>query len=156
MKFIKTIGLTCLLLTLAALTISPPCLAEMSGGTTTAADVKQETADLLKALKSYTIEQRDEAVRKTAAALAKLDQRIDVLETRIDKNWDKMDQAARENARASLKELRRQRTIVAEWYGSLKSSSAGAWEHMKEGFSDAYKSLQEAWIKSQKEFSADK
>lgn len=69
--------------------------------------------------------------------------------------WDDMDQAAREQARASLQALREQRTRVAEWYGSMKSSSAGAWGHIKQGFSKAYQALHEAWEQSEREFHAD-
>jgi len=64
-----------------------------------------------------------------------------------------MNKAAREKARDSLKALHKQRTKVAEWYGSMKSSSADAWKHMKQGFSDAFKALYNAWEKSEKEFS---
>jgi hypothetical protein len=46
------------------------------------------------------------------------------LETRIDTDWDKLDNAAREKAWATLKVLRKQRTQAAEWYGSIKNSSA--------------------------------
>jgi hypothetical protein len=55
-----------------------------------------------------------------------------------------------------MKALRRQRTGVAEWYGSLKTSSSDAWEHIKKGFSDAYESLSEAWEKPEKEFDINK
>ena len=92
--------------------------------------------DVLQALQGYAADQRDEAVRKTKTALDNLDSRIDALETSIDSNWDRMDKAAREKARANLKALRKQRTELAEWYGSLKSSSADAWEHAKKGFSE--------------------
>lgn len=88
-------------------------------------------------------------------ALEKLDGRIDTLETRIDDNWDKMDKAAREKARASLKALRNQRIQLAEWYGGLKQGSASAWEHMKTGFADAYQALNDAWGKAKIEFGAD-
>lgn len=123
---------------------------------TTAKEVKQEMQDLLKALKGYAADQRDEAIQKTKTALDDLDNRIDALETRIDNNWDQMNKAAREKARADLKALRKQRTKVAEWYGSLKSSSAGAWEQIKKGFSDAYKELSDAWKKAEKEFDSGK
>lgn len=123
---------------------------------TTAKEVKQEAQDLLEALKGYTADQRDEAIQKTKIALDDLDNRIDALETRIDNNWDKMNKTAREKARADLKALRKQRTNAAEWYGSLKSSSAGAWEQMKKGFSDAYKDLADAWEKVEKEFDSGK
>jgi hypothetical protein len=35
----------------------------------------------------------------------------------------------------------------------MKASSVDAWDHMKDGFSDAYKALADAWEKSEKEFS---
>lgn len=134
----------------------PTCYADSSSDKTTAKEVKKEMQDLLETLKSYTAEQRDEAAEKTKKALDKLDKRIDALESRIDKNWNTMTQKAREEARANMKALRKQRTQVAEWYGSMKNSSASAWEHMKKGFSDAYEKLEEAWEKSEKEFESDK
>ncbi len=51
-----------------------------------------------------------------------------------------------------LASLRKQRNELAEWSGSLKTSSAESWEHIKEGFSDAYRSLSDSWQKAQKEF----
>jgi hypothetical protein len=36
----------------------------------------------------------------------------------------------------------------------MKTSSADAWDHIKNGFSDAYKALADAWEKSEKEFSS--
>lgn len=133
-----------------------PSFAATSGSNTASATkVKQDAKELMQSLKGYTVKQRDEAVHKTRAALDNLDQRIDALEHRIDKNWDKMSNSARAKARASLKALRKQRTEVAEWYGSLKNSTAGAWEHIKQGFSDAYMNLHEAWVKSEKEFGSD-
>lgn len=134
----------------------PTCYADSSSEETTAKEVKKEMQDLLTTLKSYTVEQRDEAVEKTEKALDKVDKRMDALESRIDKNWSTMTKKAREEARANMKALHKQRTKVAEWYGSMKNSSASAWEHMKKGFSDAYKRLEEAWEKSEKEFDSEK
>ena len=156
MKFIKTSCCLCTLMVIAALGITPLGYGESSSEKTSIEDVRQETQDLIQTLKAYSADQRDEAVKKTKSALDNLDQRIDALEARIDNNWDNMNQATREKARASLKALRKQRTKVAEWYGSLKNSSADAWKHMKQGFSDAYNALYEAWEKSEKEFKSGK
>jgi len=156
MNIKKALGYSFMICSVFILGVAPLGQAAMKSGKTSAAEVKQETEDLLKTLQSYTIEQREEAIRKTAEVLEKLDKRIDAQEKRLDDNWAKMDQAARESARATLKELHRQRNQVAEWYGSMKNSSGEAWEHMKAGFSEAYKSLQKAWEKSEKEFTADK
>lgn len=141
---------------IAMLGITPLCYAETSSDKTSIKEVEQETQDLIQSLKAYTADHRDEATQKTKAALDKLDKRIDALEKRIDNNWDKMDKTAREKARASLKTLREQRTQVAEWYGSLKNSTVDAWEHMKKGFSDAYRTLHGIWEKTEKEFGINK
>ncbi len=131
--------------------ILPVCHAESPNDKTSVEDIKQETQDLLKALNSYTADQKDEAINKTKDALDSLDKRIDEMEAMIDKAWDKMDRAAREKARDSLKALRKQRTRVAEWYNRMKSSSGDAWDIIKKGFSDAYKALDDAWNKLKKE-----
>ena len=119
-----------------------------------AEQIRQETVQLLQALESYGAEQRDEALARSRAALENIDRRIETLESKMLDQWGDMDQATREQARASLQALREQRTRVAEWYGSMKSSSVSAWGHIKEGFSKAYRSLQEAWEKSEREFSS--
>ena len=77
-----------------------------------------------------------------------LDRRIDELETKIADDWDQMSGAAREKTRESLKTLRKKRNDVAEKYGSLKASSTSAWEEMKQGFSEAYQDLSDAWANS--------
>jgi len=135
----------CAFMLIGMLGITPLCYAETSSDKTSIDEVKQEAQD-----------QRDEAIHKTKAALDNLDKHIDALEARVDESWDKMNKAAREKARASLKALRKQRTQVAEWYGGLKNSADDAWGHMEKGFSDAYKSLNDAWKKSEKEFGSNK
>jgi len=144
--------LVTILFVTATLCLLPMSFTQASNGNTTIQDVKQETQDLITKLKGYTAEQRDEAVKQTEQALQKLDNRIDALETRIYNGWEKMDKAARDDAQASLKELRKQRIVLAEWYGSLKNSSASIWEQMKKGFSDAYQAVVDAWAKVESKY----
>jgi len=146
----------CALMLIGILGFTPLCYAQTENANTSIQEVKKETQDLLQTIGSYTADKRDEAVKKAKDGLINLDKRIDVLEARIDNNWDKMNEAARKEARENLKALRKQRNKVAEWYGSMKASSADAWNHMKKGFSDAYKALKDAWEKSEKEFSSSK
>lgn len=110
-----------------------------------AAEVRQETEELLEDLQAYGAEQRDEALSSAEAALDKADQRIDEMQDWIDENWEDMSQAARQQARASMDALRERRNQVAESYGSLSTSSESAWEAMKEGFAGAYQALVDAW-----------
>jgi hypothetical protein len=128
------------------------CSAATTSDKTSLEDVKKESKDLIQTLKGYSAAQRDEAIARIKVTLDDLDQRITALEATIDANWEKMDKAARENARIRLQELHKERTEVAEWYGSLKSTSAEAWEQTKRVFSDAYKDLNEAWEKSEIEY----
>jgi hypothetical protein len=156
MKLTKTRHSACLLLLLAIFGLTSLCSAAPASDKTSLEDVKKESKDLLQTLKGYSAAQRDEAIARIKVTLDDLDQRITALEATIDANWEKMDKTARANARTSLQELRKERTDVAEWYGSLKSSSAEAWEQTKKVFSDAYKDLNEAWEKSEIEFGKHK
>lgn len=115
-------------------------------------EVRREMRELGQALGRYGAEQRDKALERSRPALEDLDRRLDALEKSIENNWDEMSQAARERSRQAMRELRRQRVELAEKYGALKSSSAGAWEQMREGFLDAFSVLNEAWEKSIEEF----
>jgi len=119
-------------------------------------EINQQTRELLHSLKSYSAEQRDQAIAEADDVLEKLDERISVLHENMVDQWQQMDQAARDNAQATLRALRKQRTQVAEWYGSLKTSSAGAWSQIMQGFSEAYGNLHEAWGKAEQEFNREK
>lgn len=158
MKYIKTNNsilmlVALLLITLTNCTDTSEEKKAIPEDETSINEVKQETQDLIQTLEAYTADQRDEAVQRARTALSNLDERVDALEKRIDGNWNQMNEAAREKARANLEALRKQRNQVAESYESMKASSVDAWDHMKDGFSDAYKALADAWEKSEKEFS---
>jgi hypothetical protein len=119
---------------------------------TTAKDVSTKAVETGRAIKDYTVAQRDEAVKQAKAALDDADARIRRMERKIDRDWDKMDQAARKGARATLNALHRERNEAAEWYGALKHSSADAWEEVKGGFVKSYETLKESFAKVRKEF----
>jgi len=138
--------------------LMPTLLTAESGGTDTVskAEVKKELRDAAEAIRQYAAAQRQEALKKAEELLKDLDRRIEELERNMDDQWATMSAAARSNARETLKALRQHRNEVAEWYGGLKHSSDGAWEHMKKGFSDAYADLGEAWQNAREEFAKDK
>jgi hypothetical protein len=121
---------------------TPLSYASQSGhDKTTAKEVRQKVGDAAEAVKTYSVDKRDEAVKKAKVALDNLDSRINALEEQTDNDWEKMDKAARERARNTLKALHKQRIRVAEWYGGLKNSTANSWERVKRGFVDSYELL---------------
>ena len=115
-------------------------------------DIKKEVSEAAEAIKHYSADQRDEAVNKAKVVLDSLDAKIDKLQAKIDQKWGEMDQAARHKAQTALDDIKDQRRRLAESYDALKRSSAGAWEHVKKGFSDSYADFHEAWQKAEKEF----
>lgn len=137
----------------AVLTVSPLSFAaETSGNKTTAKDVSRKVDDAGQAIKNYTVAQRDEAIKTAKAALDDLDVRIRRMERKLDSEWDRMDQAARKQAREDLNALRGKRNEAAEWYGGLKHSSAESWEQVKAGFVRSYESLKASLTKAGKAF----
>lgn len=126
--------------------------AEAPGGKTTAKDVAKKAEETGRAIKDYTVAQRDEAIKSAKAALDDADAGIRRLERKLDNDWDKMDQAARKKGRAALAALRRERNELAEWYGGLKHSSAESWEQVKAGFVKSYDALRDSFAKARKAF----
>ena len=135
----------------ALLAFSPLCIAA-DAAKTTAADVSRKADETAHAVKSYTIQQRDEAVKSAKTALDDIDARLRALDRKVDREWDKMDQAARKKARAAQSALRRERDDAAEWYGALKHSSAESWEEVKGGFVKSYETLKQSFAKAAKGF----
>ena len=126
--------------------------AEPPAGKGTAKEVSRNIDETGKAIRNYTVAQRDEAVKKAKAALDDLDRRIGQMERKLDRDWERTDDAARKKARATLNALRRERNEAAEWYGGLKHSSAEAWEQVKSGFVKSYEALKESFAKARKQF----
>jgi predicted nucleic acid-binding Zn-ribbon protein len=140
-----------------AIVSDPPSRAQTGAQTapqqTTTSKVKQDVAEAIQAIKNYSVEQRDEAVKKAKEAVDDLDARIDRVQARLDKTGKKMSQAAHQEATATLKALRKERTEVAEWYGGLKHGAAATWEEVKGGFLKSYQALQDGVSKAEREFS---
>ena len=140
-------------LALTVLSASPlVSAAESTGGKTTVKDISRKADQTAHAVKDYSVQQREEAIKSAKVALDDLDARIRGLERRVDRDWDRMDEAARKKARSTLSALRRQRDELAEWYGGLKHGSAEAWEGVKSGFVKSYEALKESFGKARKQF----
>lgn len=115
-------------------------------------DIKKETQELIQAIQSYSIEQKDQALAKAADALERLDERIDVLEKQLAEQWQSMDAATQQERQALLNSLKTQRAEVADWLAKMQDGSSGAWGQLKQGVADAYHGLAQAWEKAKQLF----
>jgi small-conductance mechanosensitive channel len=122
--------------------------AEPATSKMTAKDVSKKADETARAVGKYTIQQRDEALKSAKAALDDVDARMRALDRKVDREWDRMDQAARARARTAQNALRRERDEVAEWYGGLKHSSAESWDEVKTGFVASYDKLKASFAKA--------
>jgi seryl-tRNA synthetase len=119
---------------------------------TTATDVGKKLDAAGTAIKDYSVEQRDEAVKNAKVALDNLDARINRLAADIDSKWDQLDASARKKAYESMDKLRKERNDAAEWMGALKHSSKEAWDEVKNGFAKSYEALSNSFSKAKEEF----
>lgn len=115
-------------------------------------EVGKEVKEAVEAIKEYSVDQKDEAVKKGKAVLDHLDDHIEQLELRIKKDWDTMGDSARKTAKTSLEAIEKQRDEMAKWVGSMKQSSSGAWEDVKKGFVESYQSLSDSFDKAADKF----
>jgi hypothetical protein len=115
-------------------------------------DVKENLTEAAEGIKNYSFDQRDKTIVKAKAGLADLGTRIDRMESPLNREWDRMDQSAREATIATLTALRKHRNEVAEWYGGLKHSSRNAWEDVKKGFLKSYQELRNAFDRAHSQF----
>ena len=126
--------------------------ADNSSGKTTGKDVSKNIDETAHAIKNYSAEQRDEALKNAKRVLDDADARIDQFESKVHRDWDKMNASARKQAQETMKMLRRQRQDLSQSYGELKRSSANAWDEVKDGFSKSYDALRDSFSKASKEF----
>jgi len=120
---------------------------------TTGKAVGRKVEDAGKAIGSYTIAERDQAIKVAQNALKDMDARLNRMDKKIGAEWDKMDASARKNARATMDALRKQRKETADWLAKLEKSSAEAWDEVKGGFVKSYESLKDSVAKAGKSLS---
>ena len=136
----------------AFLASAAPALATESSDATSREKMNQEVSEAVEAIKSYSIEQKDAALKDAREMMDKLDARMEELEDSMQDNWAELSESARAKTNESLRALRKQRNELSEWYGSLAQSSEEAWEDVKDGFSQAYAVVRENWQDAKEEF----
>lgn len=96
------------------------------------------------ALREISVERRDEALATARRSAEELDRQIERLQEQMDDGWDRMSQAARQRSQATMVDLRRRRSTLAEWFGGMRHGSSEAWSEVRGGFVKSYHELAEA------------
>lgn len=116
-------------------------------------EMKKEWSEAVETLKKYSASQRDEALSQAQQTLAAMDRRIEQLQTGAENQWQSLSKTMREHHEDTLRNLRRDRNELAEWFGGMKYSSDNAWEEVKQGFINAYGTLSDSFNRARSEFS---
>lgn len=122
-----------------------PTLAQDKSPPATAEKVRTEITEAMDAIARYSEQKRDEALVDVRDALTKLDAEIARHEQVLRENWAEMSDAARENARTRVQELREARNELGERYGALQAGAKDAWEELKTGFANAWVAFSKKW-----------
>lgn len=117
---------------------------------------KMNIKETIDTIKSYSVEKRDEAVKKAKAALDDFDARMDKLEKQIEEKKSTWSKAVMKDKKKMLEELKKERKEVAKRYENLKTSSKKAWENTKDAFIKMYEKLENKFEKTDKEASETK
>ena len=104
----------------------------------------QKAGDAAETIKSYTIENKNEAVAHGKALVSDLDAKIKDLESRISRDTS----SAKTDLQRQLSELKAKRAQAGKKLDELGKATAESWDSVKHGFADAYKDLQTAFDKA--------
>ena len=131
---------TALLLLIAALVIAIP-LSGPAIGETTSDELAKESKEAFEAFKAYMVEKKNDAIEHGKVLLDKTDTEIDVLQA-------KAEEASGDTKAAYQKEidnLKHKREVAAKKLDELEDASADSWDDAKNGFTEAYKALYDAY-----------
>ena len=95
-------------------------------------------------IKSFAHESKKEAVAEGKKAIAATDKQIAALKKDIGKSTGEAKVAHEKN----MKELQAKRKVAQAELGKMQKSAANTWDATKEGFSNAYKDLHQAYEKA--------
>ena len=115
-----------------------PIAAQTSTGTT---GKSASTADKMS---SYSVEKKKEAVAHGKKMMSDFDKSIKSLESQISRDTS----ATKADAQRQLKDLKAQRAETGKKLDELGRASAQSWESTKQGFTNAYKDLQQSYDKT--------
>jgi len=129
-----------LLAVIAALVIAIP-LSGPAIGETTSDELAKETKEAFEAFKAYMIDKKNDAVAHGKDLLKKTDAEIDILQAKA----DEASGDAKVAYQKEIENLEQKREVAAKKLDELGDASADSWDDAKDGFTEAYKALYDAY-----------
>lgn len=122
---------------------------------TTLKDVKKEIMDVIIKLKGFSFEQKEKAVAEAKGTVKTLDARIDSMQAKLNAITDEKVKGTKEQLQERIDDLKKQREQLNNKIDSLASSSADAWDDIKNGVSKSLQKLDSAIQEAENELKKD-
>ena len=113
-------------------------------GQPTSTDVSKKTGEAWDAVKSYTMDKKNEAVAQGKQLVKETDDKIKQLEGKASKASGE----AKVQYDKEIKDLKAKRAQAARKLDEMSKASAASWDSAKQGFADAYKDLHQSYDKA--------
>lgn len=111
-------------------------------------EIRSETSEAFDKLATYTVNQRDEALKEASQAMTEIDKDIAAFEKDVRENWDSMSEEARQAKADALKEIKEKRYQLSVKYDALKDGADDTWDDVVKAFSDAWQELASVWTEN--------
>ena len=147
--FSRSAALVALGLSLAGSAVADEHGSGQSSGLTTSQEVREEISDAFDAVGDYAVQQRKQALARAEEAMTKLDAELARRQEAMREAWAGMSDAARAEARATMRNLRAARNTLGERYGALQAGADEAWSDLTRGFSEAWSDLSANWAREE-------
>lgn len=121
---------------------------EITHGSVSAAQVKQDVNDALRSVKDYTYQQKDEYERKLQGVLRQLDDQVQDLNERA----AQASGTAKEQLSKSAADLNARAEVVRQRLQRVRSASADAWQDLRAGVHSAFEELRDAFERASTHF----
>ena len=114
----------------------------------TSTDVKEKASKTWEAIKGYSHAKQNDAVAHSKKLMKESDAKIKELEGKASKATGEI----KVTYQKLIKDLKAKQAVAAKKLDEMGKSSSSAWDHAKEGFSNAYKDLAQSTEKAAAEF----
>jgi uncharacterized protein YukE len=132
--------LSIIIAVIAALVITIP-LSGPALGETTSDELAKETKEAMEAFRAYMVEKKNDAIEHGKVLLDKTDAEVDVLQAKA----DEASGDAKVAYQKEIENLKQKREVAAKKLDELEDASADSWDDAKDGFTEAYKALYDAY-----------
>ncbi|MEQ3724454.1 hypothetical protein [Alcanivorax sp.] len=107
--------------------------------------VETQMEETLDDIQSYSVEQKNEAMRVARHAIDDLDQQITLLQGDINSQWRDLSQDARLHKQEALASLKEQQTQLETRYQALQNASEDNWDVAKVQFQQSWEAAKQGW-----------